>query len=184
MAFFGKSRLTTNNLERMVNAASFSLDGIASDEYDIRGSQTNAMQLQVNYADGDVVVVGILPKNSNVIKLLLNVKEAFPAGTTIDIDILSDNLDGASGILNIATGVVVTESDVAIQIPLPTGGCRNADGTALTDVALASMWIGDTIPFYVGVTLNGANLDGTGLLDANFVYEKFATNIGAYTGGV
>lgn len=183
MAFYAKNRLTSNNYERRVQSIALEFDGIAKEAYSLRDSATNAMQPQVNYADGDTVIVGQLPENTLTFKLSVLVWEAFPQGTTVDINILNDNVDGATGVINLVTDMQVANPDAQIQIPLPNAGNRDKDDVGLSaGDPLNTLWVSDTIPYYIAVTFKGANLNGTGRAVIVMDYATFSTNDTAYTG--
>ncbi len=185
MANFIAARLTQNNLEREVQGATMSYNGLIAPENALRNSATGKPTPAVTGKIGDVVIVGILPAEVSVFQIGIRMKEAFAGGTTIKVGVFADS-GGTDHAFDIVDGCVVDKTDRTIVVPVPVSGNVNPDDTAYTGDN-GRLMTGTGIPHYIGVTLQvtAVNVaDPKGQLDIDFTYDKFSTNNGAYTGGV
>jgi len=139
----------------------------ADGEYDAR---------DVVLADGDVLHIGGIPKNSYVNDITILIVEQFDAGTTLDLGFIGDFPDDNINVFQ--SSIVVDEQDVSIKIPLPVSGVRNPDGSPAVLGEAGGIWNDDGRFMPMAVRVNATGPLTTGKCKVIFSYARFDTNYG------
>ncbi len=131
---------------------------------------------EVILADGDILHIGGIPKNSYVNDITILVDESFDAGTTLDLGFIGDYPD--DNIVVFQSAIVVSEQDVSIKIPLPISGVRNPDGSEAVLDEAGGIWNGSNRFMPLAIKVNATGALTSGKCKVLLSYARFDTNYG------
>lgn len=161
MALLNLSKYNFNDYENRVDSTVKIIDAIPNRN---EGYSAPGGDVVGNISVGDVLAIGVIPKNSLITDIRVLYTQAFPDNATFDFGFLADFPDDA--LITFTTGVVADHEDLQQFIPLSNSGCVDADGVQVTTEEAdyrGGIWNGDKRPLMLAVRVNGDGGDGTAI---------------------
>ena len=123
--------------------------------------------------EGDTIYLGSIPPKANVRDITINIFGEYPIGTNIDL-YYTDSIGKTTGLVEIALGVVIQDSNNVVLVPLPLSRTLNPDGSpqmSKGNIQSGTKGLGILAVFHEGDRpLEQADLGNIGI---NFSYSYF-----------